>query len=44
MDLAGGLPDLWRNGVEIAGLGDLGFEEGSVDWREGSDRNIELGV
>jgi hypothetical protein len=43
VDMPRSLPDLWLNGVEIAGLGDLGFEEGSVDGREGSEGNLELG-
>jgi hypothetical protein len=43
VDMPRSLPDLWRNGVEIADWGDLGFEAGSVDGREGSDGNIELG-
>ena len=44
MDIPRSLPDLWLNVVEIAGLGDLGFEAGSVDWREGLDGDIELRV
>jgi hypothetical protein len=44
VDIPRGLPDLWFNVVEITDLGDLGFEEGSVDGREGSDGDIELGV
>jgi len=44
VDIPRGLPDPWFNVVEIAGLGDLGFEEGSVDWREGLDGDIELEV
>jgi hypothetical protein len=31
VDIPRGLPDLWLNVVEITGLGDLGFEAGSVD-------------